>query len=316
MLGAFHHGLVASSIIVGGTWKVKSGSYVGTGASLGITGLGFRPQFLIIKAIGSTANDDPVFAWSGMNQNGGGTPAATVVSPNTVPVTGIITSYDADGFTVANQVNVNTAGQTYYYFAIAGSGNELAVGNYVGNSTDNRDVISGLTFQPQAVFIRRRNLTTFGTVWKTEAMDVDSFQLGTLSNLTANIIQQMNSDGAQVGTSGAVNTSGAQYDWIAWRAPSGYAYYSAYTGNGIDNSDMVTGMTFQPTMVMLKGSTNQESIIRGLVHSGDQTTRLSNSQANNVNRIQQFNPDGFQVGNAPDVNSATTIYHFMALKST
>lgn len=320
MLGALHHGLLSSfrtPVVSSGTWKVRSGRYVGTGSSLAITGLGMRPQFIIIKASGSTANDDPVIAWSGMNQAGGGTPAAAVISPSTAPATGIITSYDVDGFTLANNTLVNTSGQQYYWTAIAGSGDELASGSYVGNSVDGATPISGLTFQPELVFIRRRNLTTNFVTMKHAGMSGDtSYVLGNLASLSTNLIQQLLSDGAEVGASSNVNTSTVTYDWIAMRPPSGYGAFSYYIGTGTDDLTPVTGLAFRPEFLLIKGNINQEAILRVSAHTGDDSSALQNSVANGVNRIQAINSDGFQVGSNVAVNSGSTVYHYAALRST
>ncbi len=317
MLGALHNGILSSWTLPSssGTWKIKSGSYIGNGTSLSVSDFSFRPQFLIIKATGSTANDDPVMAWSGMSTSASANTAATVIDPSTAPATGIVTGYDISGFTVGSSLLVNTSGQQYYYFAMAGGTGETATGTYVGNGTDDRD-ISGLAFQPKLVFIRRRNLTSASCV-RHEGMTGDfSYQFGTAANGLANAIQAFNSDGFQVGTNGMVNAATAVYDYIALAPPTAYSYFSAYTGTGVDNADVVTGVGFTPEMVLILPNTNQNPTIRGTVHTGDTSTKITNSVANSANRIQQFNSDGFQVGNAADVNSATTTYHFAMLKSS
>lgn len=319
MLGALFHGIIASSDqppVSSGTWKVGYGTYLGTAGVLPVTGLGFRPQFIIIKASGSAASDDPVIAWSGMSTTAPATPAAAVISPSTAPATGILTSYDSDGFTLANNALVNSLAVTYYYCAIAGSGAELAVGNYTGNGTDDRD-IGGLSFQPSAVFIRRRNLNTPFVTMKLDSMAGDtSYMLGNAAGTVANAIQQFNSDGFQIGTNGNVNTNTASFDWVAFKPATGYGTMTSYVGNGIDNSDMVTGLTFQPTVILVKGNNTQEAVMRTAANTGDDSSILSNSTANGANRIQAINSDGFQVGTNAGVNTAAVTYHVMVLKST
>ena len=142
-----------------------------------------------------------------------------------------------------------------------------------------------------------------------------SYGLGSTNNGITNAIQAINPDGFQVGTQGFVNAVGAPFDYIAFNPPSGYGYFSAYTGNGVDNTD-ITGVPFQPEIVLIKGNTTVESIIRGLVNTGDNTSRLQDSSANAGNRIQQFNSDGFQLGTVTEANSATTLYHYAAFRTT
>ncbi len=320
MLGAFHNGILASAwraAASASSAKVKSGSYIGTAGVLHVTGVGFLPKLIIIKGTGSGANDDPVIMWSGMSDNSAAGPAAAVFSPSTAPATGMISSYDSDGFTLANNALVNTLASTYDYVAIGGSADDfIAVGSYAGNSTDNATPISGLTFAPQSVFIRRRNLNTAFVTWKNISMAGDSaFMLGNAATFTANAIQGFNATSVEIGTSNNVNTAGATYDWVCL-GPSSNAVYGSYTGNSIDNSNLVSGMTFQPDWVFVKGNINKDGVMRGTVNAGDDSSILSNSTANAANWIQVINSDGFQLGTNAGVNSATTAYHYIALKST
>lgn len=317
MLGAFHNGVLhwtapASS----GTWKVKSGSYIGNGTTQAITGLGFQPQFLIIKSTGSTANDDPVFAWSGMTTLAGITPAATVVNPAAAPVSNIITAYGADGFTLSSSTVANTNNTRYYWFALAGGDGEVALGNYAGTGVDDSNLISGLAFQPKLLFVKRRNLTTSSVAFRFQSIAGDpSYQVSAFA-ATANQIQALNSDGAQMGNNASVNVSPATYDWIAFNPPDTHAYFSAYTGSGADNYNALSGLTWQPELVFIKGNTNQLPVIRGTVHTGDTSTILQDSTANAANVVQAFNSDGFQVGTSNTVNSAATRYDYFVMRTT
>jgi len=272
---------------------------------------------LIIKAAGNAASDDPIIAWSGMSTTAPATPAAAIISPSTAPATGIITSYDSDGFTLPNSAFSNASGTQYYWTAIAGSGSELAIGNYTGDGADDRDAISGLAFQPTACFIRRRNLNSVFLNYRISSMTGDTtYQLGNASGLIGNMIQQFNPDGVQIGNAGGVNGTAAVFDWIAFTPPVGYGTMGSYVGNGTDNSDLVSGLTFQPEFLLIKGNTNQECVLRTTAHSGDTATLLLNSTNNLPNRIQQFNSDGAQLGNTVQVNSAAVTYHYMALRTT
>lgn len=318
MNSVFNHCFIFDAVTAAtGTFKVKSGTYTGTGAALAITGLGFIPKLLLIKADGAAASDDPVIAWSGMCNLAGSGPAAAVISPNAAPVTGIVTSYDADGFTLANNALVNTNTVTYYYVAIGGeTSTDIATGYYLGNGVDGATPISGLTFQPSVVFIRRRNLTTSYVSLKISSMVGDtSYMLGNAAAMNSNNIQAINATSVEVGTAQSVNVAGTGYDWAVFTAPSGYGAFGSYVGNGIDASDMVSGLTFQPDWVFVKGDTTQEAVMRGTSNVGDNSSILVNSFANATNRIQAINTDGFEVGTAAAVNSAGVTYHYIALKT-
>jgi len=92
--------------------RVKTGTYNGDGgASQAITGIGFQPKFLIVYAqyhSGSyhrfwKTDQDGLYAHSNSGDY----------------QTGIISSLDADGFTVGNVQNVNISGRTYTYVAFS-----------------------------------------------------------------------------------------------------------------------------------------------------------------------------------------------------
>ena len=218
---------------------------------------------------------------------------------------------------MANNTLVNTSGMQYYWTAIAGSGAELAVGSFVGNGVDGATPISGLSFQPQCVFIRRRNLTTNFVAVKHAGMSGDSaYMLGNAAAFTSNAIQSFGADYVELGTSSNVNASTVTYDWVAFAPPSSYGAFGYYNGTGGDNFDAVTGLAFQPEFVFIKANNTQESVIRTSAHTGDDSSLISNSLANGANRIQAFNSDGFQVGTNAAVNAAGTPIHYFCLRST
>tara|TARA_X000000368_G_scaffold130227_1_gene102360 strand:+ start:173 stop:1192 length:1020 start_codon:yes stop_codon:yes gene_type:complete len=91
----------------------KFSSYTGTGSALSVTGLGFSPNFLIIKDTDSTEQwymfDTPRGHSKFLhcnNNNAEGTDATTR-----------LTSFDADGFSLGTDGAVNGSGNKYIYMA-------------------------------------------------------------------------------------------------------------------------------------------------------------------------------------------------------
>ena len=89
----------------------KISSYAGTGSSNAITGLGFQPDWVLIKEIEATDSwelfdsvrgDDKVLYPNGSNAEG---------------TTSNFTSFDTDGFTVSSATTVNESGRNYIYMA-------------------------------------------------------------------------------------------------------------------------------------------------------------------------------------------------------
>lgn len=311
MLGAFHNGVIATGSVPS-AWRVHSGSYTGTGSALSMTGLGFRPQLIILKDISANATADPIIGWSGMTTSGGATPAATIFDPSSAPATNIITGYDSDGFTVGTNTTVNTAARTYNYVAIAGSSAEVITGNYVGDGTDDRDISIGGT--PRFLFVRRRNSTT-RVVLKMDTMPTDeSHGLGAAAVFDTDQVQDIISGGFRVGTNAAVNNNTSTYDYIALSPPTTGCTMGTYVGNGSDNRN-ITGIGFSPTWVFIKNNNNQSPVMRGTTNVGDTSNILTNSIANTVNLIQSLGATSFQVGDSSRVNASPNIYYYIALRS-
>ncbi len=88
----------------------------------------------------------------------------------------------------------------------------------------------------------------------------------------------------------------------------------SYTGDGTDDR-AITGLGFQPDVVILKGDTGQVGICRISTMVGDVSKSLGGGEVLLANRIQSFNPDGFTIGSDPDVNGSGTSYYWIAFKT-
>lgn len=88
----------------------------------------------------------------------------------------------------------------------------------------------------------------------------------------------------------------------------------SYTGNGIDNT-AITGLGFQPDVVIIKGDINRDAYCRTSTMAGDSTKTLGSALALQANLIQSLNIDGFTIGNHTGVGSSTVDYHWVAFKA-
>jgi len=89
----------------------KISSYAGTSSSHAITGLGFQPDWVLIKEI------DGIDSWELYDSVRG---ADKVLYPNGSNAEGTgsnFTSFDTDGFTVSGATSVNESGKNYLYMA-------------------------------------------------------------------------------------------------------------------------------------------------------------------------------------------------------
>lgn len=90
----------------------KFGTYVGTGASLSIRGLGFKPKAVMVKNR-SEAESARILTAPMVNAA-----APSIFINNAAATSSGITSLDNDGFTVGTEDSVNKAGVTYGYWAL------------------------------------------------------------------------------------------------------------------------------------------------------------------------------------------------------
>ena len=88
----------------------------------------------------------------------------------------------------------------------------------------------------------------------------------------------------------------------------------SYEGNGTDNRS-ITGVGFQPDVVIIKGDTNKVAVCRTSTMIGDQTKPMVGSNALADNRIQSLDTDGFTIGTHGSVNSNNKDYYWVAFKA-
>lgn len=193
------------------------GTYVGTGSAQSITGLGFRPDLVVVK-------QDFTNARGGWTTS---TPAAnnTFKFEGAVFTTGGITSLDANGFSVGTDIVANENGKTYFWFAFKQFSSNLKVGSYTtdGSPADNRSV-TGVGFQPLMVWIRSNNIGDNAALrMPTNAGDSSFPAWGGAS--AANIIQANETDGFQLGTNSVVQRASSTFYYAAFgiAVPTGFS---------------------------------------------------------------------------------------------
>ncbi len=292
-----------------GTFRMDVGSYTGTGTSQSITGLGFAPDLVIIKAHNGNYS---VFRTSMMRND-----LTNYLAVSAGDFTQGITSLDSDGFTVGLSSIVNTNGITYEWQAFGNAYNpytntgasDFAIGAYIGNGVDNRNIVK-LPWQPD--FIATKRNTTSPLVWRSSVMGGDVSSSLNATADSSNKIQAFNSDGFQVGSDDTANFSGSLYRWFAFKQGSSFAV-GGYTGNSTDNRD-ITDVGFQPDLVFVKGTAGVNGVFRSSSLTGDSSQYFINLP-NTSDRIQSLLSNGFQLGgNQTETNTNASIYRYIAWK--
>jgi uncharacterized repeat protein (TIGR01451 family) len=278
---------------------VTSGSYTGNGSvSRAITGLGFRPDLVIIKGDSGILRAVVRTATMGASKEMTGTaPAAS----------GYVLSLDPDGFTVGNNSRVNQAGVAYSWIAFETEPGESKVGSYIGNSNNNRS-IAGVGFSPSYVIVIPES---GDPVYQRTSLMAESYDFDN-SNGDQNHIQGMLADGFQIGNHSDVNHNGDAYHYVAWKAVPGRMAVGSYVGLGTDNRP-ITGLGFRPAYAVVKSRGGWYAVHKP-VSTGPATdnTLFFNQNANEANLIQALQADGFLVGSHPRVNGPGDTIYWMA----
>lgn len=186
---------------------------------------------------------------------------------------------------------------------------KFASGTYNGNNADPR-AFTGIGFQPDVVIIKGNNTQT--AAMRTSTMTGDAAKpLAGATNLTANIIQSLDSNGFTIGNNARVNANGTTYYWMAFRSSAAELKVGSYVGNGTSQSP--SGFGFSPEYVAVlpasTGRANQRfsGMTRGFQFDND---------TGSTTRVTTLNADGFSVGSSGDVNTNGITYHYVAWNDT
>ena len=296
----------ASNYSGNGSFNMQTGLYSGNGTSQAISGLGFRPDLVIVKGASTTQGVFRTFMMKG--------DSTAYLGAATANLAGAVTSIDSDGFTVGNNAVTNTSATVYQWQAFGNAFDpydnsgaaDFAIGAYYGNGVDATDILR-VPFQPDMVTVKRSGATA--GVWRSTATggDLSSFFGATAES--ADYIQALNADGFDVGTNAAVNTAANIYWWFAFKEGANFDVGS-HTGTGAAHS--VTGIGFRPELVWNKRSTAVNGVHRSVSLAGNNTQYFVNT-ANVSDRITGFVKGGFAVGGSQtETNTNTGTYRYAA----
>lgn len=188
-------------------------------------------------------------------------------------------------------------------------GLQFAQGTYTGDGGTKS--ITGLGFTPKVVIIKGATATEGHAVARTTSMSASH---GVTSSTAATGITSLDSDGFTVTYAGAdgsnTNENATVYYWYAFGGVN--CVVGSYTGNGGTKS--ITGVGFQPVMVWA-----------GLGNNNALQFRTTDMGANNMTfgvsagvstGITSLDTDGFTLGSSATVNTSSTVYYYVAFKSS
>tara|TARA_B100001094_G_scaffold52759_1_gene48221 strand:- start:1314 stop:2360 length:1047 start_codon:yes stop_codon:yes gene_type:complete len=249
--------------------------YTGNGVSgTGITGVGFKPDWLWTKERSSTSSHTSTDVVRGanvsMNQNSTGAQGTETQS---------IISFDTDGFTVGSGGGVNQSSQTYVGWNWLAGGSQgssntdgtinttytsanttsgFSICQYTGTGA-NATVGHGLGVAPKMIIVKRLNTTGGWTVYHSSVGNTKYLYLNTTAaEDTASSIWNNTSPTSSVftvGTDGEVNASGSTYIAYCFAEKQGFSKFGSYVGNGGNNNEapfIYTGT--RPSFFLVKKS--------------------------------------------------------------
>ncbi len=292
----------------GSPMRVRTGSYVGDGASPRAIVVGFRPDAVIVKG---DLDEYAVIRTATMP----GSVSRSIFWDASDPQLDAIRSLDASGFSVGADTQVNSTGVTYYWTAFEAGSGEMAIGTYDGNDVDNRP-ISGLGFQPEYVLV----VSGGGASWPIHRFSAHAAgaSMTVEGGARANAIKNFVADGFELGVNSEVNDGLplTRYHWLAFNHVPGRVHVSSYTGDGAP-SQAITAPGFTPEYVLL--TRDALSPARQKPASIGATSNLSHpwggypAATNETDVIQTVLPNGFQAGPSDNSNKAGTSYYYLAI---
>jgi uncharacterized repeat protein (TIGR01451 family) len=284
--------------------QLTTGSYVGDGVDgRAITGLGFEPDFVIVKSAGANEAVCRTSTMSGDVSKHLG--SQSILSGNRIQ------SLDADGFSVGDDADANQSGVTYYWTAFQAGSGQMDLGTYIGNGMDDRE-ITGLGFTPILVIVLGEGAHyawhRSSTMLSGQSLVFAGMDVGT------NRIQELTADGFQIGSHAQVNSLGTKYHYVAWTEIPGRAGNGSYVGDGTDDRE-IKELGFQPDFVFIKEAGPSPALHRPSSLAGD-TAQFFAAYANAADNIQALQPDGFQIGSSWFVNDFLYTYHWSAFSAS
>jgi hypothetical protein len=88
----------------------------------------------------------------------------------------------------------------------------------------------------------------------------------------------------------------------------------SYVGDRTDGRQ-ITGLGFQPDVVIIKAERNRSGIIRTSTMVGDRSKVLTSTGSLQSDRIESLDADGFTIGRNNDVNQRNQTYHWVAMRA-
>jgi uncharacterized repeat protein (TIGR01451 family) len=301
-----------------------------------ITGLGLQPEYVILKR--NEANNGTVHRPASLPGD------ATLSARNGWTYPDGIQQLLPDGFQVGQEWSVNQPLFQYHWMTFRSRTlpeADLAVGMTVSDTlpvegdtltwtvtlansgpdgAGGVNVIdllpAGLTYigdtPGQGTYASATGLWDVGTVLAgdTTTLDVTAVvNLGTVDQTLVNTATVVSANQSDPDTT---DNSASAYVTVG---PSEMRIVSgSYVGDGNDDR-AITGIGFQPDVVIVKGELGESAVLKSSTMIGDASRTVGFKEQINPDMLQSLDPDGFTVGASARVNLDTVTYYWTAFRA-
>jgi hypothetical protein len=267
---------------IGATTATQAGKffnpvlYTGTGATNSITGVGFQPDWVWIKARSAAYSHRLADSVRGAGKE---LFSNESVAEATNSANGYVSSFNSDGFSLTSGVGVNGSATTFvaWNWKANGAGSTNTAGTITStvsaSTTSGFSVVTwtgtgsagsighGLGVAPSFLIVKKRNadrswISYHQALGNTQFIELDNTNPANTSSAVWNNTTP-SSTVISVGNNSSVNAASDTYVGYCFAEVSGYSKIGSYTGNGsADGPFVFTGM--RPAYVMIKNITGTQ----------------------------------------------------------
>lgn len=325
--------------------KQKFGSYTGTSGDTAVTGLGFRPGWLMIKRTDG-AGGWAIYDGSRHPLNDGTNPrlqAQATDDQDTVSTVNV--NFDSDGFTVTGTSSaINGATNEFVYMAFAGSYSDFIADYNTTGTIDSRVKASdttgfsvvkyntiasatqtfghGLSAAPDWIITKRLDGTSNWAVFHS-ALGNDKYMFlnSTGAAVTDTTYWNDTAPSSSVVTLGNAFNASSERIAYCWTETAGVSKFGSYTGTGASGNAVTTG--FKPGLVIIKKNATASWYMfdntRDVVN--DVTLGLfpdlTAAEVDSSTYAIEFTATGFTInGTNAGINTNTSTYIYAAFADT
>jgi hypothetical protein len=315
--------------------------YTGNGSTQSITGVGFQPDWVWVKARSGTYGTENHFVYDVIRG------ANVRLIPNgttadTTDTTGL-SSFDSDGFSSGNKTEVNGSGTEYVAWnwlagGTASSNTDGSITSSVSANTDsgfsivsytgsgaNATVGHGLLSAPSMILFKNRSTAYSWIVYHkslgaTKNIYLDLTNASDIGGQLQFNDTEPTSSVFSVGTSLATNKSGDNLIAYCFAEKKGYSKFGSYEGNNSANGSFIyTGFSVSWVMIKNIDTSGTAWVIQDSKRSGSSGGNPANKRirANASNAEETDSPvdllsNGFKIRSTGSFTSDANTYIYMA----